>query len=116
MKRCLVIGSGGAGKSTLAREMARRTGLPLIHLDQHYWRPGWVPAPPDAWRTRVEELIQRPTWIMDGNYGSTLEPRLAAADTVVFLDTPRLVCIGRVLRRWWRHRGRARWTAVLFVA
>ena len=104
----LVIGSGGAGKSTLARRIGERTGLPVIHLDALYWRPGWVEAPPDEWTGTVAALLEGDRWVMDGNYGRTLEQRLRACDTVVFLDLPRLVCAWRVLARAVRYRGRSR--------
>ena len=108
MSRILVIGTGGSGKTTVARRLAQRTGLPLIHLDALYWRAGWEPTPPEEWRAKVRQLVQRDAWIVDGNYGGTLDLRLEACDTVVFLDLPRLVCLWRVLGRWLRHVGRVR--------
>ena len=87
-----MIGSGGAGKSVLAVELARRTGLPVIHLDREYWRPGWAPTPEPEWEARVAEIVKGERWIIDGNFGGTMHLRLAAADTIVFLDLPRLVC------------------------
>lgn len=103
-----MIGSGGAGKSTFSRRLAARTGLPLVHLDALFWKPGWVESGDAEWDAKVAELIARDAWIMDGNYGRTLALRLAAADTVVFLDMPRLQNLWRVYRRALRHRGRAR--------
>lgn len=108
MQRILVIGSGGAGKTTVAREIARRLDLPLIHLDAHYWRPGWIETPKEEWRRVVEGLIAQPRWVMDGNYGGTMDLRIAASDTVVFLDLPRLVCLWRVLKRTTRFWGTTR--------
>ncbi|MEA2672915.1 MAG: hypothetical protein QOI92_107 [Chloroflexota bacterium] len=99
MKRVAIIGSGGSGKSTFARKLAARTGLPLIQLDHLYWLPGWQEPPEDEWQARHAELIAGDRWIIDGNYGSTMVARLAVADTVVFLDLPRLVCLWSVLRR-----------------
>jgi adenylate kinase family enzyme len=108
MRRVLVIGSGGAGKSTFAARLARHTNLPLVHLDAIYWRAGWVRAPKDVWDREVDALLAAESWIIDGNYSGTLAARLAACDTVVFLDVPRMVCLARVLRRWLLHRGRTR--------
>lgn len=108
MKRILVIGSGGAGKSMFAVQLAKCMGLPLIHLDSLYWRPGWIEPPKDEWALRVDELIARDRWIMDGNYGGTLDRRLAVCDTVVFLDFSRWVCLWHVIQRRIRHHDRAR--------
>jgi adenylate kinase family enzyme len=107
-RRVLLVGSGGAGKSTLARELARRTRLPLVHLDRLFWRTGWVETPEDEWRAIVAGLVAEPAWVMDGNYGGTLDLRVPAADLIVFLDLPRRITIPRVLRRWARWRGRSR--------
>ena len=99
MRRVLIIGSPGSGKSTLAAELARRTGLPLIHLDQEYWRSGWIEPPKDEWQSRVAELTAGNEWIIDGNYGGSLEVRLARADTVIDLKFPAWLCVWRILRR-----------------
>jgi adenylate kinase family enzyme len=108
MRRVLVLGSGGAGKSTFARALGERTGLPVVHLDRHWWRPGWVESPKAEFEADVAELIARDAWVMDGNYAGTLPARLAAADTAVFLDVPRVTCLFRVIVRALRHRGRTR--------
>jgi len=108
MERVLVIGSPGAGKSRLATELARRTGLPLIHLDQLAWLPGWVELGEVDFRSRVAAAIAESRWVIDGNYGSTLPQRLARADTVIDLDLPAWRCLGRVLRRVVQSHGKVR--------
>lgn len=104
----MVIGCGGSGKTTLSRALAQRTGLPLVHLDAEYWRPGWTPTPAEEWRARVARLAAEPRWILDGNYGGTLDLRLARADCVVFLDVGAVRCLSRVTARRFRHGGRSR--------
>ena len=108
MRRVLLIGPGGAGKSALAQALAERTGLPLVHLDAVFWRPGWQATPRAEWVSAVERLVQSPEWIMDGNYGGTLSLRLAACDTVVLLDLPAWRCLWRAMKRRLLHRGRSR--------
>ena len=104
MKRVAVIGSSGAGKSRLSLALGRILGIPVIHLDAHYWNPGWVKTPRSKWTARQQRLLELERWIADGNYGGTLELRLAAADTVVFLDLSRWLCTWRVLKRVWTYR------------
>ncbi|WP_243420718.1 AAA family ATPase [Micromonospora globispora] len=108
MQRILIVGSPGAGKSTLSHEVARRLDLPLIHLDRHYWRPGWVASDEARFRAEVAGIAARPAWVMDGNYGATLDLRLPRADLLVLCDPPRLLCLARVLRRRWVHRATPR--------
>jgi adenylate kinase family enzyme len=108
MQRILVIGSGGSGKSTVAKEIADRLRLPLVHLDAFYWHPGWRATETSAWERVVRELIAAPCWVMDGNYGGTLDIRVERCDTVVFLDTPRVVCLWRVLKRRLQFHRRSR--------
>ena len=108
MHKIAVIGSSGAGKSRLSRSMGEILGLPVIHLDKKYWLPGWTEPPKDVWRSRVQELVKRDRWIMDGNFGGTMEIRIAAADTVVFLDMPRTLCIWRTIKRVITYRKETR--------
>lgn len=107
MQRIAVVGSGGAGKSTFATELGRQLAVPVIHLDEHYWQPGWVETATEEWRDRQRKLLASDRWIVDGNYTSTLDVRLDRADTVVVLAIPRWRCLIRVLRRWLQHYGRA---------
>ncbi len=108
MNRVLVIGSGGAGKSTLSKRLGEILDIDVIHLDRLYWRPNWQEVPKDEWQTIVEELISRDSWIMDGNYSATREMRIRACDTVIFLDIPRRICLYRILKRTLIYHGQSR--------
>lgn len=99
------MGSGGVGKSTFAEELGRRTRIPVIHLDEHFWKPGWVATPGQAWADLQVGLLSGDRWIADGNYGGTLDVRLSRADTVIVLTLPRWRCTLRALKRSLQHRG-----------
>ena len=98
-RRVLVTGMAGSGKSTFSRALSAKTGLPVIHLDFHYWKPGWVKPSDDEWREKQRTLLAGDAWIADGNYHQTLDLRLERAETVVFLDTPWWICAGRAFMR-----------------
>ncbi len=108
MERVLVVGCSGAGKTCFSECLAVRTGLPLVHLDRHFWRAGWAQPEKEIWHRQVSALIADETWIMDGNYGGCLDLRLARADTVFFLDMPRWLTLVRVIRRTLAYLGRSR--------
>ena len=101
MARVMVVGCAGSGKSEASRRLARITGLPLIHLDAHFWKPGWTQPDRGDWEQTVDDLAAQPRWIMDGNYSRTLSRRLARADTLIHLDFSTLLCTWRVLKRTW---------------
>jgi adenylate kinase family enzyme len=104
MKRIIIIGSGGAGKSTLAKRLGEISNLPVLHLDKLYWQPNWQEPNKTDWENKVSELLKNDTWIMDGNFGGTLEMRLNACDTVIYLDFSPFVCLYRVLKRNLKYR------------
>ncbi len=108
MKKVLVIGSGGSGKSTFSRALGEVTGLPVIHLDSIYWRPNWQKTPSEEWERTVARLVRREAWIMDGNFGGTRAMRVQESDTVILLDISRWICVYRVLKRTLKYRGRTR--------
>jgi adenylate kinase family enzyme len=98
-RRILVLGSSGSGKTTLSCCLAPILDLPLIHLDAMFWQPGWIPTPEPQWRATVASLAERESWIMDGMYEATLDLRIPAADTVILVESTRLACLWRVIRR-----------------
>lgn len=107
--RAIVIGCPGSGKSTFARRLRERTGLPLHHLDAIYWRPDRTTIPREEFLARLGEIIASDTWIIDGHYGSTLEWRIAACDTVFLLDLPTEVCLEGVRARRGQLRSDMPW-------
>nr|AEH57245.1 putative nucleoside triphosphate hydrolase [Prochloron didemni P3-Solomon] len=108
MHRIVIIGSGGSGKSTLARSLGEKLNLDVLHLDTFYWKANWRRPSKQKWLKTLQELVNRPRWIIDGNYMISLDIRLNAADTIIFLDFPRYVCLWRVLQRRIRYHGRTR--------
>jgi len=106
MRRILIVGNSGGGKSTLARRLGERLRLPVIHLDVIFWKPGWVETGDDVFRVEVERALQAPAWICDGNFGGTWDLRMPLADTIVWVDQPRLLCLFRAIMRVLLYRGR----------
>ena len=104
-RRVIVTGLAGSGKSTFSLALAAKTGLPVIHLDLHFWKPGWVAPSETEWRDKQRGVLGGDAWIADGNYHETLDLRLERADTVVFLDMPWCVCAWRAFLRGFRMPG-----------
>ncbi|MBE8477511.1 P-loop NTPase family protein [Streptomyces justiciae] len=103
MKRVAIVGCGGSGKSYVARELGRRLDAPVTHLDAVYYDDDWNELPKDTFAQLQRDLVATPNWVIDGNYNSTLQIRLEACDTVVFMDTPTWTCLWGVLSRQLRH-------------
>ncbi len=108
MERVVILGCCGAGKSTLARQLGIKLELPVIHLDTYFWQAGWVESDPQAWQAKQASLLTEKRWIVDGNYTATLDLRIATADTIIYLDFPRYLCLWRILKRYWQYKGTVR--------
>lgn len=108
MKKILVIGSGGAGKSTFSRRFGEITGIEVIHLDKIYWLPNWTEPSKAEFEKILKPELEKPQWIMDGNFKGTLEMRLEKCDTVISFELARTICLYRALKRIFKYRGKTR--------
>ena len=109
MQRIMVIGCPGSGKSTFAKELAKITSIELIHLDMLYWNKDKTTVDDKTFNERLHLAVNKPCWIIDGNFSSTIEIRLNLCDTVIFLDYPTEVCVNGVLSRLGKVRGDIPW-------
>ena len=105
LQKILVIGCCGAGKSTFSKKLQSILNLELIHLDQYYHKPNWEETKQEEWEKIVNSLVQKPSWIMDGNYSETMDVRIKSADTIIYLDYPILKCFWRVIIRIFKYHG-----------
>ena len=99
MKKIIILGSCGSGKSLFAKKLSKILNIEVIHLDQYYWKPNWMCTDRSEFRKKVRQLVKRDKWIIDGNYRNTLDIRLSVADTVIFLNPSRFVCLYRIVKR-----------------
>ena len=98
-KKIMIIGCAGSGKTTLAFTLHEKLHLPIIHLDQHYWKQNWQRSSLDEFTQKHDQLCLENSWIMEGSYMKLLESRAAQADMIIFLDIPRYICLWRVIKR-----------------
>ncbi|OOQ92957.1 DNA topology modulation protein [Bacillus cereus] len=108
MKKIILIGSGGSGKSTLVKQLGNKLKIQVYHLDALFWKPNWVGVPREEQRTVQNDLIKEEKWIIDGNYGGTMDIRINAADTIIFLDIHRTICVYRAFKRIVQYRNKTR--------
>jgi adenylate kinase family enzyme len=108
MQRILIIGCSGGGKSTLSRALHEKLKLPVTHLDVLWWKPGWVESTYDEFRPKVTAACAQDRWIIDGNFSRTFDIRMPRADTIIWLDQPRLLCLWRAFWRTTSQFGRNR--------
>ena len=108
MQRILIIGNAGSGKSTFAKALARKTGLPLVHLDQLYWNGHWEHVSRDTFDALLQAELVKPQWIIDGNFNRTLPHRLQYCDHVFFFDMPTCLCLWGITKRLFSNYGKTR--------
>ena len=109
MKKIIVIGCPGSGKSTVSRTLHNKTGIPLYHLDMMYWNADKTTVEKSVFLERLSAVLKKDEWIIDGNYGSTMELRMAVCDTVIFLDYPLEVCLDGIKERRGKPRSDMPW-------
>jgi adenylate kinase family enzyme len=102
------MGNSGSGKSTFARALGAKTGLPVTHIDQIFWSPGWVQVPNDEYLARLDAVLARDQWIIDGLNTSTIDRRVPRADTIIWLKRSRVACCRRIAWRVLTSYGRVR--------
>lgn len=108
MERILIVGNSGAGKSTMARALSEKTGLPVVHLDRLFWRENWQHIAREEFDALLRQELEKHQWIIDGNYDRTVSMRLAYCDTVIYLDYPRWQCLLGVVKRVITSYGKVR--------
>lgn len=109
MKRVTIVGPSGAGKSTLARTLGKKFNLPVFHMDQLFFDPGWIEKSKEALVEEVEHILEKnEEWVFEGNYSRTLPSRLAVSTQVIFLDYPRYLYVYRVAKRLLTTYGKVR--------
>jgi adenylate kinase family enzyme len=108
MQRVLVIGCSGTGKSTFSLALSDATGLPVIHIDHLFWQSGWVQTPKEIYLAKLEAAVAGERWIMDGINTSTFDLRIPRADTIIWLQRSRMVCLWRIGRRVLTSYGKVR--------
>ena len=109
MQKIIIIGCPGSGKSTLSRALHEKTKLPLYHLDMMYWNADKTTVEKQVFRERLAEVLKQDEWIIDGNYGATMEMRIQQCDTVIFLDYPLETCLDGVSQRHGKPRSDMPW-------
>ena len=108
MERILIIGCSGSGKSTLARALGEKLGLPVVHLDQLWWKEGWQNVTREELDSRLAMALNMERWIIVGNYSRTMEMRLGKCDTIIYLDFGRMACLWGMCQRVLGSYGKVR--------
>ena len=108
MDRIIVIGCGGAGKSTFSRKLSSKLDIPVYHLDKLFWNKGWIETPQEQFDSKIKKIVSKDKWIIDGNYIRTMDIRAKSADTIIFINMPTYLCLYRIFKRRLMYRGKSR--------
>ncbi|MBT2599207.1 MULTISPECIES: DNA topology modulation protein [unclassified Oceanobacillus] len=108
MTKIMIIGCPGSGKSTLATQLGSHKNLPVYHLDSFFWGPGWKPIERNKFIEKQKDIMKKPAWIIDGNYGATMNTRLKYVDTIIFLHYSTTRCLYRIIKRRIQYHGQTR--------
>src|SRR5260370_26828749 len=108
MEKIVIIGSSGSGKTTVSRELGSILDIKVFHMDRLFWQGDWIKVTTDNRVDILEHLVQEKQWIIEGNYINSTKLHLIAADTIIFLDTPPLVCLLRIIKRYRKYHGHSR--------
>lgn len=108
IKKIMVLGCSGAGKSTISFKLSDHFQLPIFHMDQLFWKSGWVESEREEWIAKHEKIMKLPAWVIDGNYHSTMDERLEHTDLIIYMDLPRWMCLWGVIKRRIQYQGKAR--------
>ena len=108
MKKILIIGGNGSGKTTFAKGLSQKLNIPVAHLDKLYWKDNWQHATPDEFDEKLMAELTKDKWIIDGNMKRTLPLRLEHCDTVIVFDFPRIMCMLGAIKRTFQNYGKSR--------
>ncbi|MDO4744747.1 MAG: isopentenyl transferase family protein [Clostridia bacterium] len=108
MKRILIIGNAGSGKTTFAKKLAKKTGLPIVHLDKLYWTGNWQCLERDKFDSILQKELEKEEWIIDGNFNRTIMHRLKYCDTVFYFNVPTVTCLWGITKRIIQNHGKTR--------
>lgn len=108
MKKILILGCPGSGKSTLANKLSKKLNIKVYHLDKLWWRGNWENVSKEEFKYKLNEILKNKSFIIDGNYMSTIDMRISKCDTIIYLDFNTLFCLYRIIKRYFKNRGRVR--------